>query len=174
MDREQEELVAPCGLFCGACSIRLAGKRGDANLLNQIAEVLTAQQGHPIQAKDLACDGCLSNEAVAIVCRDCELRACALKRGFRHCSGCPDSPCKALMEFSEDGLPHHGEVLENIQRQRTIGLNSWTEEQRRRWRCPKCGGDVDWYSGQCYECAAVLAPQFTPPQVPGADTAALT
>jgi len=170
MDSEQEKLIAPCGLYCGACSIRLAGKRGDLNLLNQIAEVLTAQEGRPIRREDLACDGCLSNEVVAIVCRDCELRACALEKGFRHCSECPESPCKALVDFSRDGLPHHAEVLEAIQRQRKIGLDSWTEEQRLRWRCPECGGNVDWYAGQCYDCTAVLAPQFTPPQVPGADT----
>jgi hypothetical protein len=108
---------------------------------------------------------------VAIVCRDCELRACALHKGFRHCSGCPDSPCKRLVDFSKDGLPHHGEVLESILRQRKIGVDSWSEEQRLRWHCPKCGGDVDWYAGQCYKCAAILAPQFNPPQVPGADTA---
>ena len=170
MDTELEKLIAPCGLYCGACSIRLAGKRGDLKLLKQIAEVLTIQQGQPIQAKDLACDGCLSNEVVAVVCRNCELRACALQKGFRHCSECPDLPCKQLADFSKDGLPHHGEVLENIHRQRKIGFDSWAEEQRLRWRCPKCGGDVDWYAGQCYECAAMLAPQFSPPQVPGADT----
>jgi hypothetical protein len=71
------------------------------------------------------------------------------------------------VEFSKDGLPHHGEVLENIRRQRKIGFDAWAEEQRLRWRCPKCGGSVDWYAGQCYKCAAALAPQFSPPQVPG-------
>jgi hypothetical protein len=36
MDSEEEKLVAPCGLYCGACSIRLAGKRGGLKLLKQI------------------------------------------------------------------------------------------------------------------------------------------
>jgi hypothetical protein len=93
-----------------------------------------------------------------------------VQKGFRHCCECPDLPCKQLLDFSKDGLPHHGEVVENIHRQRNIGFDSWAEEQRLRWRCPKCGGDVDWYAGQCYECAAMLTPQFSTPKVPGADT----
>lgn len=171
MDSEREKLIAPCGLYCGACSILLAGKRRDQRLLEQIAEVLTIQQGQPIRAEDLACDGCLSNDVVAIVCRNCELRACALQKGVRHCSECPDSPCQPLADFSKDGLPHHAEVLESIQRQRKIGFDAWAEEQTLRWRCPACGGDIDWYASQCYQCAATLAPQFSPPQVPGVDTA---
>lgn len=171
MDSEQEKLIAPCGLYCGACSIRLAGKRRDQQLLAQIAEVLTIQQGQPIKVEDLACDGCLSSDVVAIVCRNCELRACALNKGIRHCSECSDSPCQPLVDFSKDGLPHHAEVLDSIQCQRKSGLDSWAEEQRKRWRCPACSGDIDWYAGQCYACGAALAAQFSPPQVPGADTA---
>lgn len=171
MNSEHEKLVAPCGLYCGACSVRLAGKRNDLKLLGQIAEVLTIQQGQPIKVEDLACEGCLSNDVVAIVCRNCELRACALQKGLRHCSECPDSPCEKLVAFSKDGLPHHGEVLESIKRQRKIGYDAWTQEQEQRWRCPKCGAAVDWYAGQCYGCAATLALQFSPPQVPGTGNA---
>jgi hypothetical protein len=171
MNSEHEELVAPCGLYCGACSIRLAGRRGDHELLKQIAEVVAVQQGQEIQAKDLACNGCLSSDVVAIVCRNCQIRACALKKGIRHCSECADLPCQQLTDFSKDGLPHHGEVLKNIDRRHKVGLASWAEEQRLRWRCPKCGAGVDWYASQCYECTADLPQQFSPPHVPGTDTA---
>ena len=171
MDTDQEKLVAPCGLYCGACSIRLAGKRRDAKLLKKIADVLTIQRGQSIQAGDLWCDGCLSKETIAIVCRNCELRACALQRGLQHCSECPDSPCQQLVDFSRDGLPHHGEVLGDIESQRKMGLDRWAEDQRLRWRCPNCGAEVDWYGGQCYECADALAPQFSRPEVPSADSA---
>lgn len=170
MNIEQEKLAAPCGLYCGACSILLAGRRGDQALLRQIAEVLTVQQGQPIQAKDLICTGCLSTGSVAVVCRHCEIRACALRRGFRRCGECPDLPCERLVAFSRDGLPHHGEVLENILHQRRIGLDSWIEEQHRRWRCPGCGEGIDWYAGHCYRCNAALVVQFAPPLMPGPDS----
>ncbi len=166
MAGRQDDLIAPCGLYCGACTIRLAGQRGDAKLLAQIAEALTIQQGKPIRMEDLACDGCLSSEVVAIVCRDCELRSCALRKGFRQCSGCPDSPCQALVAFSQDGFPHHGEVLDNMRRQSEVGTDRWAEEQRARWRCPQCGADIEWYAGQCCQCAAALNLQFAPPQMP--------
>lgn len=171
MDSEQEKLVAPCGLYCGACSIRLAGKRGDRKLLEQMAEVLTIREGQPIGVEDLACDGCLSSDVVAIVCRNCELRACAVRKGIRRCSECPDCPCRQLVDFSKDGLPHHAEVLDSIHSQRKAGYDAWVQGQESRWRCPKCGAAIDWYAGQCYECAAPLAPQFKPPELPGAGSA---
>jgi hypothetical protein len=170
MLRRQPEFAATCGLYCGACPIRQAGQRGDLALLKQIAEVLTVQQGQPIEAKDLACEGCLSSDVVAIVCRSCELRACALKRGVQHCSQCPDFPCQPLVDFSKDGFPHHGEALENIRRQRQAGLDVWLEDERARWRCPRCGADIDWYNAQCCTCSAELTPQFSPSEIPGAGT----
>ncbi len=170
MSDGQPGMAAACGLYCGACPIRQAGKRGDLTLLKQIAEVLTVQQGQPIEAKDLACEGCLSGDVVAIVCRNCELRSCALRRGVQYCSRCPDLPCQLLLDFSKDGFPHHGEVLENIRRQRAAGLDSWAEAERARWRCPRCGAAIDWYSDQCHACSAELKPQFSPSEIPGAGT----
>ena len=164
---ERENWAAPCGLYCGACSIRLAYKRGDSNLLDQIAEVLSEQHGQKIQAKDLACEGCLSPEVVAVVCRNCVLRSCALQKGVVQCSQCPDFPCKQLIDFSKDGLPHHGEVLENIRRRQEIGIDAWAEEQRKRWCCPHCGCNIDWYATQCPNCGAALTPQFNPPDISG-------
>ena len=163
-NKEQQNLIAPCGLYCGACTIRLAGKRGDTKLLEQIAEVLSVQRGRTIRTEDLACEGCLSPGVVAIVCRDCALRACALEKGLKHCSQCSDSPCQQIIDFNNDGLPHHGEVLENIHRQQQTGVNAWVEEQERRWGCSHCSCVIDWYAAQCPDCGFALTAQFSPPQ----------
>jgi len=164
-ERQQDAWAAPCGLYCGACTIRLAGKRGDASLLEQIAEVLSAQRGYPIErVEDLTCEGCLSPNVVAVVCRDCVLRSCALEKGINLCSQCTDFPCQQIIDFNNDGLPHHGEVLDSIRRQQQIGCDAWMEEQETRWRCPHCGGATDWYAAQCPECGSALTPQFGPPQ----------
>ncbi len=164
MSEESRNWVAPCGLYCGACTIRLAGKSGNRQLMEEIALALTARQGQAIRVDDLACEGCLSNEVVAIVCRDCALRACALEKEVGHCSCCPEYPCQAIVDFSRDGLPHHAEVPENISRQREVGRDSWADEQDKRWRCWHCEQAISWYDSQCPACGSPLGAQFTPPQ----------
>jgi len=155
MSQGQKYLAAPCGLYCGACTIYRTGKGGDSKRLEQIAAVLTQHLGKAIEAKDLACEGCLS-ETVAIQCRDCHIRACAIEKGCSYCYKCSVFPCKKITDFNNDGMLHHSEVLENIQRQRDIGIDTWIEEQAERWRCPKCACAVDHYSDHCPDCGTAI------------------
>ncbi len=157
--QEHQNPAAPCGLYCGACSIYVAGRRGDSKRLEQIARIMAEYLGRPVDVKDLACDGCLS-EVIALQCRDCMLRACAFGKGLTHCAQCSDFPCQRIIDFNNDGMRHHSEVLDNIQRQRVIGIDAWIEEQKERWCCPHCGCAVDWYTSQCPDCATTLAGHF--------------
>ena len=84
-DAAENPFAAPCGLYCGACTIYLAGKRGDTQLLEQMAQVLEAQVGHPLTVEDLACDGCMSTGRIAVVCQECVLRTCAVSKPKMDC-----------------------------------------------------------------------------------------
>ncbi|MCW3992246.1 MAG: DUF3795 domain-containing protein [Candidatus Bathyarchaeota archaeon] len=159
MNQDLRNLAAPCGLFCGACSVYVAGKRGDTERLEQIAGRAAARRGRQVSLTDLACDGCLS-DVTALYCGECALRHCVLERGWAHCAQCPDFPCSQISDFNDDGRPHHGEVLDNIRRLRDIGLDAWIEEQRGRWRCPTCGCAVEWYAGVCPDCDTPLSGHF--------------
>jgi hypothetical protein len=154
-----EKLAATCGLYCGACSILAAIRKKDPELLELIASGVADYLGHPVEGKDLACEGCLS-KVVAVMCRECRLRACAFERGLTHCAQCDDFPCQQIIDFNNDGLRHHSEVLDNIRRQREIGLGAWVKEQEERWRCPGCGCVVDWYAVRCPTCDATLKGHF--------------
>jgi len=153
--QEQRNLAVPCGLYCGACSIYIAGKRGDYKRLEQMAGSLSEYVGRVLEARDLTCEGCLS-EVVAAHCRDCVLRSCAFEKGYIHCAECSVFPCQQITDFSNDGMLHHGEVLDNIRRQRDIGIDAWIQEQEAGWRCPHCGCAVDWYASQCLDCGTTL------------------
>lgn len=154
-----ENLAAPCGLYCGACSILAAGRKNDPKLMELLAVGVADYLGHPVEVKDLACEGCHS-DVVAIMCRECDLRACALSKGLTHCSKCADFPCQQIIDFNNDDFRHHSEVLDNIRRQRDIGIDAWIKEQDERWRCPKCGCVADWYAGQCSNCDTILEGHF--------------
>ena len=157
--QKQQNPAAPCGLYCGACSIYVAGIRGDSKRLEQIARAMAEYLGRPVEVKDLACGGCLSG-VIALQCRDCVRRACALGKGLTHCAQCSDFPCQRIIDFNNDGMRHHSEVLDNIRRQRLIGIDAWIEEQKERWRCHNCGHAVDWYINQCPDCGTTLAGHF--------------
>jgi len=153
MADKRKALAAPCGLYCGACSIRAAYARGDVVLLAAMADGVSLYLGHKVDAEDLSCKGCLS-DLVSVSCRECKMRDCAAAKGLARCSECPDSPCDLIKSFNDDGLPHHAEVMRNIKRQKEIGTQAWIEEQDKRWRCQACSAVTDWYAAKCPKCGA--------------------
>lgn len=159
MSDERTAFAAPCGLYCGACSIRAAYSQKNVALLNAMADGVSLYLGHKVDAKDLACKGCLS-DIVSVSCRECKMRECAAAKGLTRCSECPDSPCDLIKSFNDDGLPHHAEVMKNVERQKEIGIDTWIEEQDKRWRCPICFAGTDWYASKCYSCGADLSGHF--------------
>ena len=155
MKKETRNLAAPCGLFCGACTIYVAQRRGDTKRLTQIAQNVGVRKNRLINLSDLNCEGCLS-DVVSFFCRECTLRSCVSGKGVTHCFHCSDFPCQQILDFNDDGRPHHGEVVDNIRRQKEIGLETWISEQKERWQCPQCKCVVDWYTTECPECTAPL------------------
>lgn len=156
-ENDLRKLAAPCGLYCGACSILAGVRRNDRTFLEMAALGVAEYLGHPVKAEDLQCEGCFSS-VLAVSCRDCPIRQCALSRGLTGCAECGDFPCPVITAFNNDGMPHHAEVLENIRRWREIGVGAWAAEQDRRWRCAACGHPTDWYAVKCHRCGAALSP----------------
>jgi len=158
--QKRRKLAGPCGLYCGACSVYVARKRGDAAALDVVAKRITEQESWVIKPEeDLVCDGCLSSQQ-AIMCRRCAMRTCAIDKGITHCAQCPDFPCQTIIDFNNDGQPHHSEVLDNVRRQQEIGIDAWLDDQEKKWHCSACGCVIDWYDTKCPQCAATLPKQF--------------
>jgi hypothetical protein len=155
-----KSLLAPCGLYCGACSVRFAVKQNDLELLNMIKGSVNAYLGHPVEIEELACEGCLS-DVVAVMCRECKMRDCALDKGFTHCSECDEVPCEKITNFQNDGMIHHAEVVCSIRRRQEIGESQWEKEQKERWKCEHCGEPVHWYAQTCKFCGKTLSSRFT-------------
>lgn len=157
---EGEELVAVCGLYCGACRLYRAWHDDRKETLEEI------RSARKLSLEALHCDGCLSQGNLGPHCPECEIRFCAEEKpGVTRCSDCPDFPCNIITAFNNDGVRHHAEALENVRRQREVGIEEWLEEQYERWRCMFCGVSLDWYDRTCYRCGAQQPDQL--PSVPG-------
>jgi hypothetical protein len=154
-----------CGVYCGACDIRLAGETGHKSRFAAFWDEATLRrfrerQGTPITSPDqlrLHCRGCKSDE-VFVNCAACAVRACARDRRVERCSECSEYPCARYRGFQKAGavLPHVGLCPGNLEAIRAAGVERWLGEQRERWRCPGCGAPFAWYADACTACGREL------------------
>ena len=134
------ELIAYCGLFCGACSFRLAAEENNRKHIANIPSHYDYLKNKPAEY----CPGCrLENR-----CGECIIRDCAIDNKLDYCSQCIRFPCDKITKFNNDGKPHHSEVLSNLKLLIEIGENNWLEYMTKKWSC-KCGAKFSWYYKIC-------------------------
>lgn len=111
-DSTKEELAAPCGVYCGACSKLSIGK----------------------------CAGCIreNREAPKAGVKQCRFYKCAIvEQGLSDCSACDTFPCRMLLRFRtiQPGkeVRHYRHVtIDNLCRRKGIGLNAWLVEMEEK------------------------------------------
>jgi len=147
-----EKLVAPCGLYCGACPRYIATQNKDEQKLNILLQQISSQYTKLTPA-DLQCDGCISNGRLAITANRCTIRECVKKKPtVTRCSNCPEFPCFRIINFNNDGMPHHAEVLGNCRSLNDVGIKKWAKSEEERWSCKQCKTKISWYDKKCSSC----------------------
>jgi hypothetical protein len=144
------DLIATCGLYCGACSFKLAFDEND----RAHVRAMPPRYDQAKEAELETCPGC-RGEATACGVDPCKIRACARIRELTHCGLCAEFPCSVLSAFAHDGVPHHGETLGNLDGLRKVGASTWLAEQVARWTCA-CGARRSWYLRKCPRCGNAL------------------
>ncbi len=150
----QQDLVAACGLYCGACPNYLASGQNDHHKFQATVEQLSSGIWRT-RREDLICSGCRGGRILASFCQACAIRACAAKKAQTgRCSECSEFPCSRVSALNNDGMLHHAEVLENLGGIRNIGIKNWAKHEDERWHCPQCGSPIAWYDPACVKCGA--------------------
>ncbi len=101
-------LAAPCGLYCVACNAYADG----------------------------ACHGCgcECGKCGGKRAKWCDIAKCAKEKGVDTCASCPDMPCTRVIQFTNDPVWRtHTPCVENLRRQKLIGMEAWIEEQKTYW-----------------------------------------
>jgi hypothetical protein len=148
----RENLVAVCGLNCGACPMYLATQSNDEQKRSALLKQFSSGS-MKLSMENLLCDGCLGNGRVASFCRKCAIRACPNgKPNVTRCSDCPDFACSRITDFNNDGMLHHAEVLDNLRRIQEMGIHEWAKYDEERWRCTRCRLPMSWYDSKCSNC----------------------
>jgi hypothetical protein len=117
-------MIAYCGLNCEACCFRVAALEKDLGHLKHAPERYAKYIPGSVDELEPPCPGCKSDDASC----SCQMKPCAVSKGFSTCAECPDMPCEKLAAFCGDGAPHHGFVVENLKRIREVGEEAWAQE----------------------------------------------
>jgi len=142
--RNPMNALAYCGLYCQACSFKVAYEEQDRNHLRAMPAKYDRCKEDPLEP----CTGCRNDPDPS-----CEIRNCARECALLHCGDCPAFPCERITAFASDGIPHHAEAMANLKRIKQIGELGWFVEQEARYRC-SCGSRYSWYVRICLRCSA--------------------
>lgn len=86
-----EKMIACCGLNCATCEARIATIADDDQLRNEVMEKWKLQYGAPeLSIEMINCTGCREEGVKIGHCAECEIRNCALAKGFVTCADCAD------------------------------------------------------------------------------------
>lgn len=111
-----DEMVAFCGIDCGACPAYVATVNDDDEKRRKTAEQWSAEYKTSLEPGDINCMGCLSKDGpVFDYCARCEVRECGMARGVENCAHCDDYACDKLTKFLEM-VPAARNKLDEIKR----------------------------------------------------------
>ena len=136
-------LAAPCGIYCGACRQYLLWKKD-----------LLEERGYK-----MGCKGCrIRNKNCAFIRRDCPALK---KKELDYCYECEQFPCQKLQKIDSLYQERYSvNMVENLKRIEEIGVEKWLQEQNKLYTCPECGGEICVHDAECYDCGMKINPNI--------------
>jgi hypothetical protein len=122
-------LIAPCGMNCGICMAYLRDKN--------------------------KCPGCREIKKGNKTRFGCIIRNCKhlkkTKSGF--CYECEIFPCARMKRLDKRYRTKYDmSMFENLEFIRDKGIDRFLKAQRKKYKCPKCGGVMCVHRKKCLEC----------------------
>ena len=147
MSRQEIELTAYCGLYCGDC-IRYRSRAADlaGELLSELQKTefgkYAAIKSRSVEELEHYEETLKALEAIVELqcnnpCRvgggcptfSCKILECCQKRGFEGCWQCNEFENCREFEFLK---PYHGDAhLQNVRKIRELGLDKWVEHRQK-------------------------------------------
>ena len=134
-NRTNDEIInvlAPCGVYCGAC---------------------------PSYGK--TCLGCASNDKTQKRGSKwgCKIRNCCYgSKELKYCIFCEQFPCKIhrnkLTDYHPNDLrfTYRHEIPDIFAKLKTMSIKKYLELQKQRWKCDSCRGTIRFYHYKCDTC----------------------
>jgi hypothetical protein len=140
---KREDLLAPCGLYCGVCAILMASRDNNEKFKEKLAPV------YGVSPDEIACSGCLSDQRFKY-CEVCPIRSCAQEKSYEGCHECDSWPCDLIDNFP---VPVGKKViLRAVPAWKELGTEKWVEQEIDRYHCPHCGEELFRGAKRCRSC----------------------
>jgi len=141
MEPIEKQLVAPCGMNCAICSGYLAFKNSLPKKPGKVSH----------------CQGCRPrNKQCAFLKKRCRDGQRLLRGEIDFCFECNHFPCPDLQGLDGRYRQRYGmSMIENLLEIRKDGLQKFLARQRRKYRCPGCGGLICIHNKKCYVCDTI-------------------
>jgi len=108
------QLLAFCGIDCGACDAFTATQADDDELREQVAREWSKMTGRQLRPDQINCDGCTVSEGRhAPYLHQCPIRNCASEKGVANCAQCAEYACERLKPVF-DNAPEARQALDAI------------------------------------------------------------
>jgi hypothetical protein len=141
-----QELVAPCGLYCGVCGIYCATESGDQPLKEKQAK---ANGDTPDK---INCRGCLS-DSVYWYCAVCVIKSCTKEKGYSGCHQCESFPCDKIDNFPvPEGKKN---ILRAIPIWKELGTEAFIKGEEKLFACDNCGTKLFCGARKCRQCGTI-------------------
>jgi hypothetical protein len=129
-DSFESTLVAPCGIYCGACNGYLRTKN--------------------------KCSGCrIDSDTKPAYCKSCKISNCELlaktESGF--CYDCDKLPCQRLKQLDKRYRTRYNTgLIQNLTIIKEKGMDIFLELEKNKRTCVKCGSIISIHKEKCSAC----------------------
>jgi len=152
---QNKALMAPCGLYCGACGVYIATRDENQKLKRAMGNLY----GTP--PEETVCLGCMQPdppETLYGYCTQCKIRSCVKEKGFYSCHQCEKWPCRLIDNFGfatgvrvmKRAIPLWREKVAEYGDEK--GSAEWAWAECERYHCPSCGEPLLRGAQRCRAC----------------------
>lgn len=155
--------MAPCGLYCGTCSVYIATRDGNEKFRALISSVWGTK---PEETK---CLGCMQSDPSKIIfdfCKQCEIRSCITSKGLYSCHQCKNWPCTLIENFifavgarvMKRAIPLWRDKVAELGDEK--GSLAWARAECERYHCSACGEPLFRGAQHCRACKKPVADEL--------------
>lgn len=138
-----ENLLSPCGLYCGVCGIRTAYLSGEPRFIDAMAKT------YGVKPEQIKCEGCRSN-APFVLCAVCPIKSCIENKKLIGCHECGEWPCSRVQDFPIERA--RSQMMRAIPLWRKLGTEKWIEHEMNYFSCKECGAQLFRGVRRCRNC----------------------
>ena len=132
------DLMAPCGLYCGACGIYIATRDGNKKFQAILGNL------YGTKPEETACLGCMQPDPPQQLygyCSACKIRDCVKIENF---------PLATGLRVIKRAIPEWREIV--AARGDEKGSREWARKECERYHCSSCGSPLFRGAQSCRAC----------------------